>query len=81
MSYLVIARKWRPQKFEEIIGQVHITRVLQNAIKLNRVSHAYIFAGPRGVGKTTTARVLAKALNLVFEDRIFISGNKTIIFD
>lgn len=63
MSYLVIARKWRPKNFQEIIGQEHITRVLQNAIKLKRVSHAYLFSGPRGIGKTTTARVFAKALN------------------
>ncbi len=65
MSYLVIARKWRPQRFEDIIGQEHITTVLKNAIKLNRISHAYLFAGPRGVGKTTTARVFSKALNCI----------------
>jgi DNA polymerase-3 subunit gamma/tau len=65
MSYLVIARKWRPQKFEDIIGQEHITTVLRNAIQLDRISHAYLFAGPRGVGKTTTARVFSKALNCI----------------
>ncbi len=63
MSYLVIARKWRPQKFEDIAGQEHITRTLQNAIKAHRIAHAYLFTGVRGVGKTTAARVLAKALN------------------
>lgn len=63
MSYIVFARKYRPQTFDEIIGQPHITTTLKNAISQNRVAHAYIFAGPRGVGKTTTARILAKALN------------------
>ncbi|HVB99275.1 MAG TPA: DNA polymerase III subunit gamma/tau [Candidatus Dormibacteraeota bacterium] len=63
MSYQVIARKWRPQTFAEIAGQEHVTRTLQNAIRAGRVAHAYIFSGIRGVGKTTTARVLAKALN------------------
>jgi DNA polymerase-3 subunit gamma/tau len=63
MSYKVIARKYRPQKFSEIVGQQHVTRTLANAIESNRVAHAYIFSGVRGVGKTTAARILAKALN------------------
>ncbi len=63
MSYIVMARKWRPQTFAEVVGQEHIVRTLQNAITANRISHAYLFTGPRGVGKTTTARLLAKAVN------------------
>jgi len=63
MSYLVLARKWRPQSFKEVIGQRHITKTLQNAIDNNRVAHAFLFAGARGVGKTSMARILAKALN------------------
>ena len=63
MSYKVIARKYRPQTFSEIVGQQHVTRTLANAIESNRVAHAYIFSGVRGVGKTTAARILAKALN------------------
>jgi DNA polymerase-3 subunit gamma/tau len=63
MSYLVFARKWRPQNFDEVIGQEHIATTLKNAISLNRVAHAYLFSGPRGIGKTSTARILAKALN------------------
>ncbi|RMG66610.1 MAG: DNA polymerase III subunit gamma/tau [Calditrichaeota bacterium] len=63
MSYIVLARKWRPQTFEEVIGQGHVTRTLMNALLKDRIAHAYIFAGPRGVGKTTTARLLAKAVN------------------
>ena len=63
MSYQVIARKWRPQTFEEVTGQEHITRTLRNAIEHDRLHHAYLFSGARGVGKTTTARLLAKALN------------------
>lgn len=63
MAYLVLARKWRPQTFGELIGQEPICRILQNAITHNKVSHAYIFSGPRGVGKTSMARILSKALN------------------
>src|ERR1700690_947031 len=63
MAYQVIARKWRPQTFAEVIGHEHVPRTLANAIVSGRVAHAYIFSGARGVGKTTTARILAKALN------------------
>lgn len=62
-SYLVLARKWRPQLFEEVVGQQHITQTLQNAILKKRVAHAFLFTGARGVGKTSSARILAKALN------------------
>ncbi len=61
--YQVIARKFRPQRFEEVVGQEHVTRVLCNAISMDRLPHAFIFSGPRGVGKTSVARILAKALN------------------
>ena len=63
MSYLVIARKWRPQTFAEVVGQPHVTRTLQNAISKNRIAHAYLFCGARGVGKTSVARIFAKTLN------------------
>lgn len=63
MSYVVFARRWRPQTFAEVIGQEHVTVTLENAIKSNRIASAYLFSGPRGVGKTTSARILAKALN------------------
>ena len=65
MSYKILSLKWRPSEFSEIIGQDHISHALSNAIKLNRVAQAFIFSGPRGVGKTTAARVLAKKLNKV----------------
>jgi DNA polymerase-3 subunit gamma/tau len=64
-NYQVIARKWRPQTFEDVVGQSHVMTTLENAIRTNRIAHAYIFSGARGVGKTTTARILAKALNCV----------------
>ena len=63
MSYTVLARKYRPQKFSEVIGQEHVTRTLQNAIEQGRSAHGYIFSGHRGIGKTTVARILAAALN------------------
>ncbi len=63
MSYQVLARKWRPRKFAEVVGQDHVVRTLQNALAAGRVAHAYLFVGPRGTGKTTTARIFAKALN------------------
>lgn len=63
MSYLVLARKWRPQTFDQVVGQEHVTRTLRNAIQSGRIAHAFLFTGPRGVGKTTIARLLAKALN------------------
>jgi DNA polymerase III subunit gamma/tau len=63
MSYLVLARKWRPQRFEDLVGQDHVSKTLANAIASGRVAHAFLFTGVRGVGKTTSARILAKALN------------------
>src|SRR5205814_2293986 len=63
MSYQVIARKWRPQKFDDVIGQQAVTRTLRNALGSGRLAQSFVFAGPRGVGKTTTARILARALN------------------
>ena len=68
MSYLVLARKYRPKTFVDILGQDHITQTFLNALKKDRIAHAYLFCGPRGVGKTTTARVLAKALNCISEE-------------
>jgi len=68
MSYQVLARKYRPQKFSEVIGQEHVTRTLQNAIEQGRIAHGYIFSGHRGIGKTTIARILAMALNCQSQD-------------
>ena len=74
MSYTVLSRKWRPKTFEDVIGQDHITKILKNSISQNKVSHAYLFSGPRGVGKTTIARILSCVLNKVerVEDSIDI---------
>ncbi len=67
-EYIVTARKWRPMRFEDVVGQRHVTETLRNAITAKRLAHAYLFSGPRGVGKTTTARLLAKAVNCLQPD-------------
>ena len=67
MSYLVLARKWRPTRFDDVVGQRHVTQTLQNAIRRDRVPHALLFIGSRGIGKTSCARIFAKALNCLSE--------------
>ncbi len=74
MAYQVIARKYRPQRFEEVVGQEHVTRTLSNAIIQNRIAHAYLFVGPRGTGKTTIARIFAKCLNCTDGPRVDFSN-------
>ncbi|HQL96151.1 MAG TPA: DNA polymerase III subunit gamma/tau, partial [Candidatus Hydrogenedentes bacterium] len=72
-NYTVLARKWRPQSFDDVVGQEHITRTLKNAIASGRIHHAFLFLGSRGIGKTTTARILAKALNCQQSDTPTVS--------
>jgi DNA polymerase III subunit gamma/tau len=74
VSYEVFARKYRPQTFDDIVGQTHVTRTLKNAVEQNRLAHAYLFVGPRGTGKTSTARILAKALNCIHEPTVTPCG-------
>ena len=78
MSYKVLARKWRPQHFDDVVGQDHVIKTLKNAIESNRVAHAYLFVGPRGTGKTTTARILAKALNCTDGPKVDFDPNEEI---
>src|SRR5438477_10531782 len=68
MAYISLYRKYRSASFDEVVGQHHVTTVLQNAIRMGRVAHAYLFCGPRGCGKTSTARLLARALNCLSSD-------------
>ncbi len=65
MNYTVIARRWRPKRFEDVVGQPHIVTTIKNSIRFNRIAHAYLFTGPRGVGKTSLARIIAKAMNCI----------------
>ena len=78
MTYKVLSLKWRPQSFKDIIGQDNVVKTLVNSIKLNRIGQGYIFTGPRGVGKTTTARILAMALNSVDKPSVQFDPNSSV---
>src|SRR5207249_495044 len=75
MSYQVIARKYRPQRFQDVVGQEHVTQTLSHAIQQNRIAHAYLFCGPRGTGKTTVARIFAMCLNCTGGPRVGFEEN------
>src|SRR6266481_3769471 len=75
MSYQVIARKYRPQRFSDVVGQEHVTQTLSNAIEQARIAHAYLFCGPRGTGKTTIARIFAKCLNCTGGPKVDFDDN------
>ena len=77
-GYQVIARRWRPKQFTELVGQDHIIKTLTNAIENDRIAHAYLFVGPRGTGKTSTARLFAKALNSEGGPKVEIDDNTNI---
>ncbi|MCC6414532.1 MAG: DNA polymerase III subunit gamma/tau, partial [Opitutaceae bacterium] len=78
-AYQVIARKWRPQTFDDVVGQDHVVRTLKNAIGRNRIAHAYLFVGPRGTGKTSTARIFAKALNCTGGPKVDFDVNDPVV--
>src|SRR3954464_11252672 len=75
MAYQVIARKYRPQRFEDVVGQEHVTRTLTHSIEQKRIAHAYLFCGPRGTGKTTIARIFAKCLNCTDGPKVDFTDN------
>src|SRR5512138_2702831 len=75
MSYQVIARKYRPQRIADVVGQEHVTQTLSNAIRQNRIAHAYLFVGPRGTGKTTIARIFAMCLNCTGGPKVDFASN------
>ena len=77
-SYQVIARRWRPKQFDELVGQDHIVKTLTNAIESNRIAHAYLFVGPRGAGKTSTARLFAKALNAEGGPSVMVNNDSEV---